>query len=190
VTRRSGGVQSPRTWPLDTRRRRDRPISGQQATRRPTPTGSSGGPHLLHGVVEQVRSNGIVTMVGASGSGKSSFLRAGLLPALDSADHLLFNLKDCSVLEASRSPSSATRCLRTRLRRGNRGDRARSPDRRLASPFRTGSRTSGTTYGPTGGSAKPQQSGGTSPGTRTHCTDAHGSPRLGNGQGETATSVR
>jgi WD40 repeat protein len=44
---------------------------------------------LVGELVEQVTRDGMLAIVGASGCGKSSLLRAGLLPALTAGDHLL-----------------------------------------------------------------------------------------------------
>jgi WD40 repeat protein len=44
---------------------------------------------LVGELLEQVTSDGMLAIVGASGCGKSSLLRAGLLPALTTGDHLL-----------------------------------------------------------------------------------------------------
>jgi WD40 repeat protein len=44
---------------------------------------------LIDELVEQVTRDGTLAIVGASGCGKSSLLRAGLLPALTAGDHLL-----------------------------------------------------------------------------------------------------
>ena len=80
-------------WPHARHRRgRRQPLQGFEHSTKPIPRASSEGKHVVGELIDAVGRHPFVTVIGASGSGKSSVIRAGLVPHLRDAGHLVVTI--------------------------------------------------------------------------------------------------